>query len=72
MLEEFPMEKKYLPYRFYFDNLFTGLNLDFFNFKIQHSDKSNKNILYFSDLKNKFEKRKTVNGLFNKTHLNND
>jgi len=38
----------------------------------KHSDKSNKNILYFSDLKNKFEKRKTVSGLFNKTHLNND
>lgn len=27
MLEEFPKEKKNLPYRFYFDNLFTGLNL---------------------------------------------
>lgn len=32
----------------------------------QYSDKSNKNILYFSDLnlKNKFEKRKTVSGDF--------
>ncbi|KAE9542272.1 hypothetical protein AGLY_003399 [Aphis glycines] len=38
----------------------------------KHSDKSNKNILYFSDLKNKFEKQKTISGLFNKTHLNND
>ncbi|KAL4104424.1 hypothetical protein QTP88_019725 [Uroleucon formosanum] len=38
----------------------------------KHPDKSNKNILYFTDLKNKFEKRKTVTGLFNKTHLNND
>jgi hypothetical protein len=27
MLEEFPKEIKNLPYRFYFDNLFTGLNL---------------------------------------------
>lgn len=27
MLEEFPKEKKSLSYRFYFDNLFTGLSL---------------------------------------------
>lgn len=27
MLDEFPQEKKYLPYCIYFDNLFTGFNL---------------------------------------------
>ncbi|KAL4148924.1 hypothetical protein QTP88_003062 [Uroleucon formosanum] len=42
------------------------------HFMKKHPDKSNKNILYFTDPKNKFEKRKTVTGLFNKTHLNND
>jgi len=38
----------------------------------EHRDKTNKNILYFHDLKNKFEKRKTVSGFFNQIHLNND
>lgn len=42
------------------------------HFMKKHSDKGNKNILYFTDLKNKFEKRKTMAGLFNQTHLNND
>lgn len=42
------------------------------HFMKKHSDKTNKNVLYFQDLKNKFEKRKTVSGLFNKIHLNND
>lgn len=42
------------------------------HFVEKHSDKADKNILYFCDLKNKFEKRKTVNELFNKIHIHHD
>lgn len=42
------------------------------HFMKKHSDKINKNVLYFQDLKNKFENQTTVIGLFNKIHLNHD
>lgn len=38
----------------------------------KHSNKTNKNILYFNDLKNKFEKRIIVSGISNKVRHNHN